>query len=153
MVSSAAATVTYLTAGGSVSGWCWHVWNESIIVEFSTDVAESAWTTRSSAFWLSSPKAACKVAIYKEHVSLLRSHRDEHRDVAVEATQSCLATSQDVNGAPVLPFNAKRIKTLAVVGPNGDQPRGDYAAGSSWGGDRCGGGPVATPEPRQCRRD
>lgn len=33
--------------------------------------------------------------------------------------------------------------TVALVGPNADQPQcGDYAAGGSWGGDKCGGGPL-----------
>lgn len=38
------------------------------------------------------------------------------------------------NDSPVLPFDASKVRSVAVIGPNGDQPQcGDYAAGGSWG--------------------
>ena len=47
------------------------------------------------------------------------------------------------SATPVLPLDRTKIRTMALVGPNADQPQcGDYAAGGSWGGDHCGGGPV-----------
>ena len=43
----------------------------------------------------------------------------------------------------MLPLDSSTLKSLAVIGPNGDQPQcGDYAAGGSWGADKCGGGPI-----------
>jgi beta-glucosidase len=77
---------------------------------------------------------------------------DEHAAIALDTARKSMVllqnypdheTKADAEAVPVLPLDLARIKTLAVVGPNADQPQcGDYAAGGSWGGDVCGGGPI-----------
>jgi hypothetical protein len=58
-------------------------------------------------------------------------------------TADAADTADAAEKAPVLPFDLRTLKTLAVLGPNADQPQcGDYAAGGSWSGDHCGGGPI-----------
>ena len=59
------------------------------------------------------------------------------------STADAADTADAAEKAPVLPFDLRTLKTLAVLGPNADQPQcGDYAAGGSWSGDHCGGGPI-----------
>jgi beta-glucosidase len=76
-----------------------------------------------------------------------------HSDVALAAARKAMVLLQNLpdkataaagsNGTRVLPLDATKIKTMALLGPNGDQLQcGDYTAGGSWGSDGCGGGPV-----------
>ena len=70
----------------------------------------------------------------------------EHEAVALEAAHKAIVLLQNFpdasldNNASVLPLSLD-LSSVAVLGPNADQPQcGDYAAGGSWGADNCGGG-------------
>jgi beta-glucosidase len=86
-----------------------------------------------------------------EYYKLIKSK--EHSDCALSAARKAMVLLQNLpdkataaagsNGTRVLPFAASQIKSMALLGPNGDQLQcGDYSAGGSWGSDGCGGGPV-----------
>jgi len=73
----------------------------------------------------------------------------EHEAIAMEAARKAMTLLQNEpdtatgGKSPVLPLDRASLKSLAVIGPNADQPQcGDYAAGGSWGSDKCGGGPI-----------
>lgn len=65
--------------------------------------------------------------LINESLAAVYNDAPEHRQLAEEAAEQVITVLENRGG--VLPFSSETIKTLAVVGPNSDNPRcGDYTA-------------------------
>jgi beta-glucosidase len=155
--TDADAIAQYIGAGGSVQGFDYdhQTWHDAIVNK----------TADGSLPMAALDAAVARVLAVKEQLGLTAAHATvantsayealvtsaAHEAVALDAARrgmTLLQNEVDTGGglpspARVLPLDAAKLRSVLVLGPNADQPQcGDYAAGGSWGGDRCGGGPI-----------
>ena len=154
--TDADAIAQYISAGGSVQGFDFShaTWLDSIVNTTSDGRLKMA----------DLDAAVARVLTVKERLGLRVNHATvqntstyealitskAHADVALDAARKSMTLLQNEVDAKllpkamkVLPLTAGALAHVLVLGPNADQPQcGDYAAGGSWGGDRCGGGPI-----------
>ena len=150
--NSSMAISQYINAGGSVQGFDYDhkTWLSGVVEgvqsgrlpEASLDLAVSRVLKVKARMGLMEQPFVQDVTRYH---TLTTSA--EHEQVALEAARKAMTLLQNEPDTsthkPVLPLDSSTLKSLAVIGPNGDQPQcGDYAAGGSWGADKCGGGPI-----------
>ena len=155
--TDADAIAQYIVAGGSVQGFDFDhgTWHDAIVNKTADGTLPMA----------ALDAAVARVLAVKERLGLTAAHATvantsayealvtsaAHEAVALDAARrgmTLLQNEVDTGGglpspARVLPLDAAKLRSVLVLGPNADQPQcGDYAAGGSWGGDRCGGGPI-----------
>ena len=155
--NSSQAIAQYIKAGGSVQGFDFshQVWHDGVLEgvasgalpEDALDLAVARVLKVKARLGLLDQPFVKDTSLYH---TLTTSK--EHEDVALVAARKAMCLLQneldtvatsETGPRRVLPLSKDALKRLAVVGPNADQPQcGDYAAGGSWGGDKCGGGPI-----------
>ena len=154
VASSQDAIVAYINAGGSVQGFDFDhkTWHDGVVGGVQSgalpmaalDLAVSRVLRVKARLGLMTQPFVQDTSLYYKRVTSAA-----HEQVALEAARKAMVLLQNEpdtalgSSKPVLPLNPSALKSLAVLGPNADQPQCfDYAAGGSWGGDNCGGGPI-----------
>eukprot|EP00041_Stephanoeca_diplocostata_P038533 m.1523208 g.1523208 ORF g.1523208 m.1523208 type:complete len:962 (+) comp25232_c0_seq4:137-3022(+) len=154
VATQAEAIAKFISAGGTLSGFDFDhkTWTNSIVdcvangtlAEADLDLSVMRILAVKERLGLLNQPYVQNTSAYHDFIT-----SSAHAHVALTAARKSMVLLQNKadiatgSTSPVLPFDADKVRSVAVVGPNGDQPQcGDYAAGGSWGGDRCGGGPI-----------
>eukprot|EP01048_Picozoa_sp_COSAG05_P016807 COSAG05_NODE_2214_length_3381_cov_2.489945_3_plen_621_part_00 len=156
------AIARYINAGGSVQGFDFDhkTWLEGIVLGVSSGaISTAALDLAVSRVLKVKMRLGLMAQPFVKDTSLYhtRTTSAAHEAVALSAARKAMTLLQNepvslggtassgvgAAAAPVLPLKMSELTSLALLGPNADQPQcGDYAAGGSWGGDHCGGGPI-----------
>ena len=143
--SPANAITKYIIAGGSVQGFDFDhkTWHDSIVssvadgslLEAALDLAVSRVLRVKARLGLFQNPYIDDTTAYHQLIT-----STEHEAIALKAARKAMVLLQNepdtATGSqqPVLPLDAAKLKSIAIIGPNADQPQcGDYAAGGSWG--------------------
>ena len=147
--SPADAIAQYITAGGSVQGFDFDhkTWHDGIVssiadgslTEAALDLAVSRVLRVKARLGLFDRPFVADTTAYHRLIT-----SPAHEAVALQAARKAMVLLQNFpdiatgGTEPLLPLDAAKIKSVAVIGPNADQPQcGDYAAGGSWGMPPC----------------